>query len=63
MMDKVKIQITEEEWAETAQDTREKILALMKQCGYDTKALEVLEEEVREQTIEDVYSQFYGDEE
>ena len=63
MIDKVKMQITEEEWAAMPQEKREKILMLMKKYGYDTKTLEVLEEEVREQTIEDIYNQFYKGEE
>ena len=62
MINKVKIQITEEEWTAMPQEKREKILMLMNKYGYDTKALHALEEEVREQTIEDIYKQFYKDE-
>lgn len=62
MINKVKIQITEDEWAEFPKEKRERTMELMKLYGYDTKTLEALERET-EQTVEDVYRQFYGEEE
>jgi hypothetical protein len=63
MIDKVKIRIEEDEWAEAPIEVRNRILELMKEYGYDTKMLEVLERDIKEPTIEDIYKQFYGDEE
>lgn len=63
MIDKVKIQITEEEWAETPVHIRKRILQVMKERGCDTKPLEVLEKYMEDPTIDDIYNQFYGDEE
>lgn len=62
MIDKVKIQIEEDEWADTPPKVRVRILELMKEYGYDTKMLEALEREVQPPTIEDIFKQFYGDE-
>lgn len=63
MMDKVKFRIEENEWAELDRQKRKRILTLMNEYGYDTTMLEVLERECIEPTIEEIYRQFYGDEE
>lgn len=63
MNPKVKIQITQEEWAETPQITRNRIMKLMKEYGYDVTSLDVLERDIKEPEINDIYKQFYGDEE
>jgi hypothetical protein len=63
MNSKVKIEITEDEWVETPQAVRNRIMELMKEYGYDTAMLEVLERETKEPTLGDIYRQFYGDEE
>jgi hypothetical protein len=62
MIEKVKIQIEEDEWADTPREVRNRIMELMKEYGYDTKILEVLEREVNPPTPEDIFRQFYGDE-
>lgn len=58
---KVKIQVTQGEWTETPEKDRARILELMKEYGYDTKALEGLERETKV-SDDDIYNQFYGDE-
>lgn len=63
MIDKVKIRIEEDEWAEAPAEVRARILELMKEYGYDTKMLDVLQRDIQGPTIEDIYKQFYGDEE
>jgi len=63
MNDSVKIQITDREWLELDKDKRDKILVLMEKYGYDTEGLRGLEEENKEFGIEDIFKQFYGDEE
>jgi hypothetical protein len=63
MSDKVRISIEEEEWEACEPAKRKRIIELMKEYGYPTDALEALEREIGEQTIEDIYKQFYGDEE
>ena len=62
MMDKVKIRIEEDEWAEAPKEVRTRIIQLMKEYGYDTQLLEALEREI-EPSLQDIYKQFYGDEE
>ncbi|MDK2600633.1 hypothetical protein QO179_24375 [Bacillus stercoris] len=63
MTNKVKIEITEEEWIELSPEKRNKIVQLMKKYGYDSRALEALEKEYAEDDIQDIFNQFYGDEE
>jgi hypothetical protein len=63
MIEKVKIKIEENEWAEAPVEVRHRILELMKEYGYDTTVLEVLEDDMKEPTIDDIYKQFYGDDE
>jgi predicted Fe-Mo cluster-binding NifX family protein len=60
---KVRISIEEEEWEELDPAKRQRILELMDEYGYDTVALKALEKQIGEQTIEDIYRQFYGEEE
>jgi hypothetical protein len=62
MIDKVKIQIEEDEWAEASPKVRARILELMTEYGYDIKMLQALEREVKDPTVEDIFKQFYGDE-
>ena len=63
MNPKIKIQVAESEWAETPQHIRNRVLELMKEYGYDTTSLDVLERDMGEPGIVDIYKQFYGDEE
>lgn len=63
MIENVKIKIEEEEWAEAEPEVRERIVELMKEYGYDIKALEVLQRDLEGPSDEDIYRQFYGDEE
>lgn len=63
MTNKVKIEITEEEWIELSPEKRNKIVQLMKKYGFDSRVLETLEKEYAEDDIQDIFNQFYGDEE
>ena len=63
MNDKVRLTIEEEEWEACEPAIRKRIIELMDEYGYDTVGLKALEREIGEQTIEDIYKQFYGDEE
>ena len=63
MMNKVKIQITEQEWIDAEPKVRNRIVELMSKRGYDTNILEALQKEVNGPTENDVYRQFYGDDE
>ena len=62
MIPKVKIQIEEEEWAQLPQKSRERILELMNEYGYDTNLLQALEDDIKGPTPEEIFKQFYGEE-
>lgn len=71
MNDKVKIQITEEEWLEFPEDKRQRLIEAMRGFGYDTQVLDFMQKEysgktkedvAREEEVEDIYRQFYGEE-
>lgn len=63
MNDKVKIQITEDEWAAFPADKRDRVLELMQEAGYPTEALEEIIRDIEEGPADDIFKQFYGDEE
>jgi hypothetical protein len=63
MNNKVKISIDEMEWKELDAAKRHRIIELMSETGLSVKGLEELEKEIGEQTIQDIYKQFYEDEE
>jgi hypothetical protein len=67
-MDIVKIEIGQDEWLSYPEEKRERIKdLLMEQYGYDLSILdemvEELQEERREQEQDEIWKQFYGDEE
>lgn len=67
-MDIVKIEIGQDEWLSYPAEKREKIKELlMEQFGYDLSILDELVEELEEERKEDekdqIWKQFYGEEE
>lgn len=61
MMDYIHIEISKEEWLNYPAEKRELIKQLlMEQFGYDLSVLDVATKELQE---DEIYRQFYGDEE
>lgn len=63
MTERIKIEITEAEWLNAGEETRKRVLALMDEQGYDKGMLGDLEEQNRTYSAEEIFQQFYKEDE
>lgn len=63
MTHKISIEVTESEWLNAGQDVRKRILELMTEQGYAHGMLGLLEEQNRTYSQEEIFNQFYKEEE